>query len=559
MASDAQMVSDVLVESGVLSVEDLERVLMAMANGDAVGPGSALTAGNGASAATSEGTPPAPPEAAPPPPADAVGGGAPLSLLDPPTLEGMPADPIRDTGPLAALGLPDPASGAPVAPSVAPFAAGPAQEIEATSVPPMVLPEPTPTPPMDALEETHQMPVMAIELPPQEAAAEIVSPDATPVASPPGSAPAGPPVIAPIEPEAVRSKSSATAPSELITLLESAAAQKASDLHLHAGQPPRMRLNGEFVKVPGGLVDSTTTEALLKTLLDEEQLRQLEVEGQVDFAYTLPGIARLRSNAYRHRFGTDVVFRLVALQPPTLAELSLPETLSRFGEYHQGMVLITGPSGCGKSSTMAALVNGINQSRPDHVLTVEDPIEYVHQSRQCNVNQRQAGKHTASFARALKAALREDPDVIAIGELRDLETIRLALTAAETGHLVLATMHTKDSIGTINRVIGSFPPEEQAQVRAMLSESLRAIVSQRLARKKDGSGRIPALEILLATTAVGNLIREQKTFQIPSVLQSGASQGMCSMDASLGKLLKAGIIEREEALRLCENPAALGA
>jgi twitching motility protein PilT len=217
-------------------------------------------------------------------------------------------------------------------------------------------------------------------------------------------------------------------------------------------------------------------------------------------------------------------------------------------------VLLTGPAGCGKSSTLAALLNIINGERSDHIITIEDPIEYIHPSKQCVVNQRQVGTHTNSFARALRGALREDPDIIAIGELRDLETISLALTAAETGHLVLATLHTNNAIRTVNRILGVFPPSQQDQIRTMVSESLRAVVSQRLVTRADGNGRVPALEILVVNKAVGNLIRENKTFQIKSVLQTGGAQGMCMLDASLADLLKKGVITREEALKHTDDP-----
>jgi twitching motility protein PilT len=276
--------------------------------------------------------------------------------------------------------------------------------------------------------------------------------------------------------------------------------------------------------------------------------------GQVDFAYTLAGKGRFRSNAYRQQRGIDAVFRVIPPRPPSLTELGLPTSLARLSNYHQGMVLLTGPAGCGKSSTLAALVNIINEERRDHIITIEDPIEYIHPSKQCVVNQRQVGPHTGSFARALRGALREDPDVIAIGELRDLETISLALTAAETGHLVLATLHTNNSIRTVNRILGVFPPNQQDQIRTMVSESLRAIVSQRLIPRADGHGRVPALEILMANKAVGNLIRENKTFQIKSVLQTGASHGMCLLDASLAELVKTRVITREEAQRNADEP-----
>ena len=279
-------------------------------------------------------------------------------------------------------------------------------------------------------------------------------------------------------------------------------------------------------------LSSVEAAQMIEEILDDELRALLALRGQVDFDYALPEAARFRANAYRQQRGMDAVFRAIPSRPPSLASLGLPESLARLADFHQGMVLITGPAGCGKSSTLAALLHIINQSRSDHIITVEDPVEYLHPSLRCIVNQRQVGPHTQSFARALRAALREDPDVIAIGELRDLETIALAITAAETGHLVLGTLHTNNAIRTVNRILGVFPPNQQAQMRTMISESLRAVVSQRLLLRADGNGRVPALEILFGTKAVANLIRDNKTFQIRSVLQTGASHGMVQLEAS---------------------------
>ncbi|HWM91171.1 MAG TPA: type IV pilus twitching motility protein PilT [Thermoanaerobaculia bacterium] len=341
----------------------------------------------------------------------------------------------------------------------------------------------------------------------------------------------------------------------LDTLLTFAARQRASDLHLHCGAPIKLRRNGELFEPESEPLSPEVSNTLIREVLTPEQQRELDEHGQIDFAYTISGVGRFRANAYRQQRGLDAVFRAIPPIPPTLEVLGLPTSLARFANFHQGMVLFTGPAGCGKSSTLAAMVNIINQERQDHIITIEDPIEYIHRSRKCVVNQRQVGRHTGSFARALRAALREDPDIIAIGELRDLETIALALTAAETGHLVLATLHTNNAIRTINRILGVFPPSQQEQIRTMVSESLRAVVSQRLAVKADGSGRVPALEVLVCNKAVGNLIRDNKTFQIKSVLQTGASHGMCLLDASLADLLKNGVITRDEAARNAEDPA----
>jgi twitching motility protein PilT len=305
--------------------------------------------------------------------------------------------------------------------------------------------------------------------------------------------------------------------------------------------------------------DARHTERMIGETLDATQRELLARDGQVDFAWTLGGHARFRGNAYRHQFGLGLVLRSIPLEVPTLEGLGLPSTLAKLTNHHQGLVLITGPAGCGKSSTMAALLRLVNEERRDHIITVEDPIEFVHRPLRCVVNQRQVGRDTGSFARALKAALREDPDVIAIGELRDLETISLALTAAETGHLVLATLHTGSAIRTVDRVVGSFPPNQQAQIRTMLSESLRAVVSQRLVRRADGAGRVPALEILVGTRAVANLIRESKTFQIRSILQTGHAQGMCLLDTSLGQLVRDKVVARDEAVLHADDPKLIPA
>src|SRR6185295_3068775 len=345
------------------------------------------------------------------------------------------------------------------------------------------------------------------------------------------------------------------APRALDRLLEHALRYAASDLHIHSGSPIKLRTHGRLAELNDSPLDARKAERLIAEILTAEQAAALRERGQVDFAYTLPGLGRFRCNAYRQQRGTDAVFRAIPPKPPALEDLGLPTSLARFANFHQGIVLLTGPAGCGKSSTLAALVNIINQERPDHIVTIEDPIEYIHTSKRCVVNQRQVGRHTGSFARALRAALREDPDIIALGELRDLETISLALTAAETGHLVIATLHTSNAIRTINRILGVFPPEQQDQIRTMVSESLRAVVSQRLINRADGQGRVIALEILVCNKAVGNLIRENKTFQIRSVLQTGAAQGMCLLDASLADLVKKGIITSEEAASNADDPA----
>ncbi len=336
-------------------------------------------------------------------------------------------------------------------------------------------------------------------------------------------------------------------------ILQKAVEAKASDVHIHSGAPIQIRVNGALKEMKTGMLDADATSALLTAVLSPEQKTQLLETFDLDLSLQLP-CGRFRVSMYKQQRGYDAVFRPIAATPPTLEQLGLPPAIKRLTEFHQGLVLVTGPAGCGKSSTLAALVNVINESRHDHIITVEDPIEYVHTGKGCIVNQRQAGKHTLSFANALRAALREDPDVIVIGELRDLETMSLAITAAETGHLVLGTLHTNNAIRTINRVLDAFPPKQQSQIRAMVSESLRAIVSQRLLPSADGTRRVAATETLFVKPAVSNLIRDQKTFQIRSIMQTGRSEGMSLLDDSLFDLVKAKTITIEVARRVCEDP-----
>jgi twitching motility protein PilT len=359
---------------------------------------------------------------------------------------------------------------------------------------------------------------------------------AAPVATPPAATPPPPaaaPQLAPL--------------SSLDALLKQVVDQRASDLHLHSGSRPRLRVDGTLRDLTPAASTEEQMTAMIGAMLPEPLRSRLQAEGQVDFVHDLPGVGRFRGIAYRQQRGTDLVLRAIPSQPPTLESLGLPRELARLTHHHQGLVLVTGPSGCGKTSTLAALVNLINEERQVHILTAEEPIEYRQASRRALVNQREVGRHSDSFARVLRGALREDPDVIALGDLRDHASISLALTAAETGHLVMATMHTGGAIRTINRLIGAFPPNEQDQVRIMVSESLRAIVSQRLVPRKDGRGRVVAIELLIANRAVSNLIRERKPFQIESVLQLGAAEGMCTLEQSLDRLVASGVVSREEA------------
>jgi twitching motility protein PilT len=352
----------------------------------------------------------------------------------------------------------------------------------------------------------------------------------------------------------VTSRASVGASPELLSLLRQGIERGASDIHVHAGTPFRLRLHGRFEAQGEESIQPADAERMLRSAMTSAQAQRFEARGEVDFAWTVPGLGRFRVNVYRQLRGCDGVFRSIPARVPTLQELGLPVSLAKYTNYHQGLVLVTGPANCGKSSTLAALVDLINEERAEHILTVEDPIEVLHPPKRCVVNQRTVGPHTDSFARALRAALREDPDVIVIGELRDLETISLALTAAETGHLVFATLHTSGAIRTLNRIAGVFPADQQDQVRSMVSESLRAVISQRLVPAADGKRRVPALELLVNNKAVGNMIRENKAFQLQSVMQMGAAQGMCLLDDSLAKLVKEKVVAKDEALRHCEDP-----
>jgi twitching motility protein PilT len=394
----------------------------------------------------------------------------------------------------------------------------------------------------------------ASEAPPAPVAAAAPAPEASPapvVAAPPTPAQSAAPGTAPAGP-ALRVSGAPRDPAALDALLRQAVDQGASDIHVHSGAPIQVRVAGALTG-EGPVVSPEHAEALLLNALSAEDAALLQERGELDVCHTIAGVGRFRANLYRQQAGLDGVFRYVPPAPPGMAELGLPETLEKFVDYHQGMVLVTGPTGCGKTSTLAALLNLVNERRPDHILTVEDPIEYVHESKRALVNQRSVERHTGSFARALRAALREDPDVIVIGELRDLETISLALTAAETGHFVLATLHTGSSIRTINRLVGAFPSNQQDQIRTMISESLRAVISQRLIPRADGQGRVPAVETLVVNRAVANLIRENKAFQIQSILQTGAKQGMITLEQSVRNLLSEGVISEDEASQYLED------
>ncbi len=341
---------------------------------------------------------------------------------------------------------------------------------------------------------------------------------------------------------------------EIDKFLEAAARLEASDVHIAAGAPPIIRHHGALKKGKFPPLSADDTERMLMEILTPEQKEEFDREWELDFSYELPGVGRFRSNYFKQRRGIDAAFRLVPERPPTLKELGFPSTVQKLLSYRQGLILVTGKAGCGKTTTLAAMVNYLNSTRREHIITVEDPIEVQHTSRKCHVVQREVGTHTESFAAALRAALREDPDIIMVGEMRDLETIQLAITAAETGHLVLATLHTTSAARTIDRMLDVFPPEQQPQIRAMVAESLRGVITQQLLPTADGKGRVLGLEILVVTPAVSNLIRDGKTFQVPQAMQTGSRLGMQLMDDHLLKLVDECKITHETALARCSDP-----
>lgn len=341
----------------------------------------------------------------------------------------------------------------------------------------------------------------------------------------------------------------------LAQLLKEAKAMGASDLHLNIGTTPFVRLFGKIKYLRSyQVVEAAVAKDRIDSLLTAEQRDLLHKQLDLDTSIALDGIGRFRTSVVKQRRGWSAVFRVIGDKVPSLEELGLPESIRRFTAFHQGIVLVTGAAGSGKSSTLAALIEIINQTRRDHVITLEDPIEFVFGCQQANVTQRQVNVHTQSWGNALRAALREDPDVIMVGEMRDLETMRLAVTAAETGHLVLGTLHTTNATRTIDRLLDVFPPKEQAQIRTMVSESLRGVISQQLIPRANGDGRVAAVEILTMTPAVANLIRERQTFKLFSVMQTGRKFGMQLMDDGLARLVESGEISLEEARGRAKNP-----
>ena len=333
---------------------------------------------------------------------------------------------------------------------------------------------------------------------------------------------------------------------------------KASDLHMSATVPPLVRKDGEMRRLhnAAGPLTSEMIQALLTEIMPAMNQAEFEARHDTDFAYEISGLARFRANVFRDRQGVGAVFRVIPSKILTAEQLGLSSHILDLCKLTKGLVLVTGPTGSGKSTTLCAMIDYINRTRTDHIITIEDPIEFVHQNQQCLINQREVHNHTRSFKDALRAALREDPDVLLVGELRDLETIAIAIETAETGHLVFGTLHTTTAASTVDRVIDQFPADRQAQIRVMLSESLRGVIAQTLCRKV-GGGRVAALEVLLTNGAISNLIREGKTFQIPSMMQVGRAQGMVSLNDALAELVKKGLVTPEEALLRAVDKAGL--
>ncbi len=331
--------------------------------------------------------------------------------------------------------------------------------------------------------------------------------------------------------------------------------QKASDLHLVSGQPPALRINGEMERVKYQVLENDGLKGMLYEIAPEDKVKVFEETGDVDFGYEIPGLARYRANFFMQKYGVAAVFREIPSEILTAEQLGLPPVIPKLALLPRGLVVVTGPTGSGKSTTLASIIDVANKNRKDHIITIEDPIEFVHKSRSCIVNHREVGLHTKSFSTALRGALREDPDIILVGEMRDIETISLAIEAASTGHLVFGTLHTSSAAKTVDRIIEVFPSSEQAQVRSTLSDGIRAIIAQVLFRRIDKKGRCAALEILIATPAVRNLIREAKTYQIPSMIQTGKKYGMLLLDDAIMEMYTRGMISPDEAYAKANDKA----
>ncbi|MCF7797273.1 MAG: type IV pilus twitching motility protein PilT [Candidatus Marinimicrobia bacterium] len=328
----------------------------------------------------------------------------------------------------------------------------------------------------------------------------------------------------------------------------------ASDLHISVGSIPMIRINGTMHPLNLPPIAREQMDVVVKEVMNEDQQARFRAHKEIDFSRRLGERGRFRVNFFKQINGISGVFRVIPSQAKNFEELGLPPVLAKLSMRDRGLILLTGPTGSGKSTTLASMVDYMNEHRRAHIITIEDPVEYFHSSKNCLINQRELGQSTDSFANALRSALREDPDIILVGEMRDLETVQLALTAAETGHLVLSTLHTSSASKTIDRVIDIFPTGQKGQIRTMLSESLEAVIAQKLLPSKDGKGRIPALEIMIASSAIRNLIREDKIYQIPSVVQSGGTDGMQTLDQDLMRLVSQGAIDRSKAAQVADNP-----
>ena len=325
-----------------------------------------------------------------------------------------------------------------------------------------------------------------------------------------------------------------------------------SDLHMAVGSPPLIRLHGDLQRLKGQPLNPKENLEMTMEILTERQQKTLREHKDLDFSYEIRDVGRFRANAYLQRKGVDMVFRSIPTKIPSIEELGFPVSVNNFAQKKQGIVLVTGPGGCGKSTTQAAIINYINETRDEHIITVEDPIEFIHHDKKCLVNQREVGYNTKSFAVALRSALRQDPDVILVGEMRDLETISMAITSAETGHLVIGTLHTINATQSIDRLIDVFPGDQRGQIRVMVAESLVGVISQQLVKSADGKGRVAVAEILVATTPVRSLVRDSKTFQLTSIMQTGRTQGMQLMDEALLKLYQENKISYDTAFEKCE-------
>ncbi|NJD89523.1 MAG: type IV pilus twitching motility protein PilT [Betaproteobacteria bacterium] len=343
---------------------------------------------------------------------------------------------------------------------------------------------------------------------------------------------------------------------DIAELLAFSVKNKASDLHLSAGLPPMIRVHGDVRRINVPPLEHKDVHGMVYDIMNDSQRKVYEETLEVDFSFEIPNLARFRVNAFNQNRGAGAVFRTIPSKVLTLEDLHAPKIFAEIAKYPRGLVLVTGPTGSGKSTTLAAMINDVNENEYGHILTVEDPIEFVHEAKKCLINQREVGPHTLSFSNALRSALREDPDIILVGEMRDLETIRLAMTAAETGHLVFGTLHTSSAAKTVDRIIDVFPAAEKEMIRAMLSESLRAVISQTLCKTKDGAGRVAAHEIMIGTPAIRNLIREAKVAQMYSAIQTGQAIGMQTLDQNLQDLVKRSLISIPEARTKAANKDA---